>query len=133
MKRLLSTLLFASAYGCAIAGYDVHITRKENWFDESGPCISSQDLQRLLKADRSVHLDKQNKGQNFLVNLKQESFPLWQSSDLCNLETKNPSPAALRKLGSIAKFLDARVQGDDGEIYGSMPFRVELDLSTHAA
>ena len=117
MKRFITLLIFASTSGLAVAGYDVHITRKENWFDETGPCITAKDLQRLLKADKSVRADKENPGPNFVVTLPGEQFPLWLSHDKCNLETKNPSPNALKKLSAIAKFLDARAQGDDGETY----------------
>jgi hypothetical protein len=59
-------------------GYDVHITRKENWFDENGPAIS---------------LDE------------------WAAVD--------PDPKILRKMFVIAQNLAAKVQGDEGEIYGS--------------
>ncbi|WP_262413857.1 hypothetical protein [Paraburkholderia sp. UCT2] len=38
-------------------GYDVHITRKENWFDESGLKIGIDEWKALVQSDPDMRLD----------------------------------------------------------------------------
>ena len=38
-------------------GYDVHITRKGNWFDESGPKIDIDEWKALVLSDPDMRLD----------------------------------------------------------------------------
>ncbi|MFC3903067.1 hypothetical protein SAMN05421749_104149 [Acinetobacter marinus] len=102
----------------AIAGYELHITKKEFFYDESGACITLQDWENYVESNTSVKRDVFNSEYNYLVNTMDEDiFPLWYSEDSCNLSTKNPSPNAIAKLIEIARDLEATVQGDDGEIY----------------
>lgn len=112
-------LLLASTW--AVAGYDVHITRKPFWADESGPEITIEQWQAYLRLDRQVAPDATNSSEDFLVALPGQSFPLWSNPQLGELYTKNPTPQAIRKLQAIAQALDARVQGDDGEFYPARP------------
>ena len=46
--------------------------------------------------------------------------------------TKNPDPSTIEKMISIAKKLNARVQGDDGEIYISGT-DVKFPSQTHSS
>lgn len=98
------------------AGYDVHITKKEFFFN-GGECISLAEWQSYVKTDPSVKVDPYNDETDFLVSIDKQVFPLWYSNDSCNLSTKNPSPEAISKMIEIAKKLKATVQGDDSEIY----------------
>ena len=56
-----------------------------------------------------------------MVSIPGESFPLWYRSDIGELFTKNPTDRAITKLEEIARSLNARVQGDDGEFYPTAP------------
>jgi hypothetical protein len=78
-------------------GYDLHITRKNDWFDEGGPVITENEFAELL---------------NRRPNLKEE---VWWSDG--NIDTKNPEDPLIRELMIAAQELGAKVQGDDGEIY----------------
>ncbi|MFI7503948.1 hypothetical protein ACIBVL_36815 [Streptomyces sp. NPDC049687] len=79
-------------------GYDVHITRRENWWDEEGQDISTAEWEAVVAADPGLVMT-----------------PMWWSAGL--IVSKNPSDAVIATMCKVAKMLDARVQGDDGEYY----------------
>lgn len=106
-------LLFASA--SALAGYDIHITRKPFWADELGPTITFEQWQAYVRTDPQVVRDTANNPEDFIVSIPGKSFPLWYNPELGELYTKNPSDDAITKLQSISRALDAKLQGDDGE------------------
>ena len=39
-------------------GYDLHITRRKDWADESGPEITAEEWLSYIATDRSLRLDK---------------------------------------------------------------------------
>ena len=118
-------------------GYDVHITRKQNWSDGDGPVISREDWLTYVGGDKSMRLETQavvsnDRGEEFSVQDetlaiwkdwparvegKNEAW-MWYSSG--NVMAKNPDDAMLRKMFLIADVLGAKLQGDDGEIYNSI-------------
>ena len=77
-------------------GYDAHITRRRAWSDADGPHITEQEFRALMQGDAE------------LASL------YWDDGNIC---AKNPDPALLRKMVSVAGTLAATVQGDDGEFY----------------
>ncbi|ROR46495.1 hypothetical protein [Kitasatospora cineracea] len=79
-------------------GYDVHITRRENWWDEEGQDISTAEWEVLVATDPSLVM-----------------VPMWWNAG--RIVSKNPSDAVIATMCRVAKELDARVQGDDGEYY----------------
>ncbi|NTI41413.1 hypothetical protein [Rhizobium rhizogenes] len=115
-------------------GYDLHITRKLNWFDAS-PAIelhewleyvaSDPDLQydgfaETLVASRDVlRIESQGiciwKGYSGGENSEAKAWLTWSAGDVA---AKNPDEEIRRKMWSIAQSLGARVQGDEGEHYG---------------
>lgn len=120
MRTFISILLLGIS-SCALAGYDLHISRKQFWADESGPEITFEEWQAHLKTDPEVTRDAANGPQDFLVTLPGETFALWYRPELGELYTKNPSDKAIAKLQKIARALKASVQGDDGELYSGEP------------
>jgi hypothetical protein len=100
-------------------GYDLHITRRGFWADENGSEISSEEWLALVEADQELERSVEN-GKYFARFLGDCRYGHgmgwfdWQ--DGC-VSTKNPDEAILAKMLKLAKALDARVQGDDGEIY----------------
>ena len=74
-------------------GYEIHITRAEEWFDNEESQIPRAEW--LAVGD---------------------SWFDWFEG---NLDTKNPDHATLAKALALAGVLAARVQGDDGERYES--------------
>lgn len=113
-------------------GYDLHITRKENWVDEdeSYKDILLNDWLEYIHNDPELQISDAYQIEN--PQKPDESMPApgfcdWLNHPLNesrwfdyyqgNIGTKNPDEHTIRKMLSIAKAFDATVQGDDGEIY----------------
>jgi hypothetical protein len=122
--------------GVEAMGYDVHITRKHDWFDKKGPRISLAEWLAFVAADSEMRLDgyaETRLPDGSVFRTEQEGLSVWtaysqhdQSGNMawflyCDGEivVKNPDDEILRKMWSTAQDLSAKVQGDDGEIYDS--------------
>ena len=98
-------------------GYDLHITRKENWYDEDGPQITAEEWLQCIADDRELDLAGVN-GDYFAYWRGLSSISVdWLDWFEGNIHTKNPEDALIDKMVQIAKKLNAKVQGDEGEIY----------------
>jgi hypothetical protein len=115
-------------------GYEVHITRKENWFDE-GPDISLDEWLDVVRADSEMRLDGQAEatvGEGAVLTMEDPSMSVWvayskhgKNGNMAwlwhsrgNVMAKNPDEEILRKMSLIAKQLSAKVRGDESEVYG---------------
>ena len=115
-------------------GYDVHITRKENWFDE-GQQISLKEWKSVIATDEEMRLDghaEATVGGNAVLRMEREGLAVWTAHPRHgidggmawfdyrggNIVVKNPDSAILKKMWKLALKLQARVQGDDCESYG---------------
>lgn len=99
-------------------GYDLHITRRKDW---SGPGreIAAKEWLAYVEKDPELSIAKEN-GPYFAKWVGNSSFAdAWLDWSEGNVYTKNPDEALIEKMVSIARALDARVQGDDGEVYRS--------------
>jgi len=100
-------------------GYDVHITRAEQWSENEDAVISLEEWERCVEEDPELIPDPDN-GMPMAVwtahpnGAKAWPWLSWQDG---NITSKNPDDALLEKMLSIAASLDAKVQGDDGEVY----------------
>jgi len=121
MMRLLVALLLLLAAKFAVAGYDVHLTRKTHWADERGPKVTLAEWHAYVKGDKQISRDANNTENDFVVTVGREVFPLSFEPSIGELRTKDPSPVALKKLIEISKKLNVKVQGDDGEFYSHKP------------
>lgn len=110
----LALLLVSSI---AVAGYDLHITRKNFWADASGPAITFDEWKAYVRSDSQVAHDDRNTEHDFIVRFPGGQFPIWYNPSLGEIYTKNPNEAAIQKLIEISRRLKAKVQGDDGEFY----------------
>ncbi len=102
-------------------GYDLHITRAEFWAQNEGKEISNDEWLRLVEQDPELDIDAQN-GPHFAAWRKasdKDGWSKWFDWSEGNVYTKNPDKAVLEKLLQLAERLDAKVQGDDGELYNS--------------
>ncbi|WP_326666134.1 hypothetical protein [Streptomyces sp. NBC_00385] len=81
-------------------GYDVHITRRQNCWDEEGQDIRAAGWEAVVAADLGLM-----------------EVPLWWDSG--RIVSKNPSDAVIATTAEVAKTLGARVQGDDSEYYAA--------------
>ncbi len=98
-------------------GYDLHITRADSWAENEGQQISAEEWHALVELDPELRFDPDS-GPHFAVwNGGADDREEWL--DWCdgNVTTKNPDKALLAKMLQIAHRLNARVQGDDGELY----------------
>jgi len=117
-------------------GYDVHITRKGNWFDQSRPKISIDEWKALVLSDPDMRLDGYASavvGDGSVLRVDSEGLAVWTAYagtgvggnmawfDLRqgNVAVKNPDGAILGKMWHLARKLDAKVQGDECKVYGA--------------
>lgn len=93
-------------------GYDLHITRAEDWCENAGFEITPEEWLDYVANDPELHILGENG----------DYFAEWGANDWLdwsegNIYTKNPRSALIKKMVEIAEELDAVVQGDDGEVY----------------
>jgi hypothetical protein len=117
-------------------GYDVHITRKNDWSDPDGPEISLAEWLAVVEADPEMRLDgfaESRLDNGGVFRSEKLGLSVWtaysqhgQGGNMAwflyshgEVIVKNPDEEILRKMWSIAQALSAKVQGDDSEVYDS--------------
>lgn len=125
--------------GKVCMGYDVHITRKKEWSDEDGPPITESEWRAYVASDSEMVIT----GFAEVTNPQGETIriegPLltewrghssggtvWFSDFRGSFAVKNPDEECLAKMRQIARALQARVQGDEGEFYDEAPRKRSL-------
>jgi hypothetical protein len=100
-------------------GYEIHITRKEFWSDETGPEITSKEWRALTSADSSMR--PMRNGDMTWVGYSRHipgrveaSFHLGERGDVV---ANRPDREMRAKMHRMAVKIDAKVQGDEGELY----------------
>lgn len=102
-------------------GYDLHITRRDWWANPKGPEISIDEWLAFARTSTEVESDSENPGDhNWIMSRHKRRWPLWWAHR-GELYTKNPDEEAIAVLVRIAQALNARVLGDDDEVYGTDP------------
>lgn len=119
-------------------GYDVHITRAEEWMDSSSAPISLREWLDYVANDPEMRLDGHadaTVGQGEILRYENDGLAVWTKysghgadgnmawfdfSD-SHIVVKNPDEEIIDKMCHVAEALDARVQGDDGEFYPTPP------------
>lgn len=116
-------------------GYDLHITRKEDWSNEdSTQEISLAEWTAYCQEDDEMRMDnfaeaRPSDGSYFKI--EKDGIAVWKKYSLDgvngnhawfnhsfgNISVKNPDEEIIRKMISISEHLGAHVQGDDGEVY----------------
>ncbi|HLP51828.1 MAG TPA: hypothetical protein VK154_13160 [Chitinophagales bacterium] len=102
-------------------GYDLHITRKEKWYDEVSPDdITIQEWVDYVKTDKELEFAGESKKPEEWLAIwlaeptnKQIPFSYYNGC----IQTKNPDDATIRKMLNIAQKLGAKVIGDEDEIW----------------
>ena len=100
-------------------GYDLHVTRKSFWADEVGPVITIEEWLAYVNSDPTLTPDSRNGPHMVLWNGPSKYEEPWIDWNEGELYTKNPDPPLIGKLLEIATALNARVRGDDNEVYTS--------------
>lgn len=95
-------------------GYDLHITRREDWSDTDSD-ISAEEWLRYVESDPELRICFEQ-GQYFAVWCASlhDSWLDWSDGQIYS---KNPDSPLINKMIKIAQQLGANVQGDDGELY----------------
>jgi hypothetical protein len=114
-------------------GYELHITRRDDWADTETPDIPIDEWLAYVHSDNELELTNgyeikigtETEFQNRPGYCEWNSHPTekepnarpWFSYWKGSIDTKNPDAPTIRKMIQIASSLNAKVQGDDGEIY----------------
>ena len=113
-------------------GYDLHITRREDWSDDEQQALDITLEDWLKYVDNDPELELSDAYRIKVPGSETESqvapgFCEWANHptkerpwfDYSNgsISAKNPDDDTIRKMLSISKTFHAKVQGDDGEIY----------------
>ena len=115
-------------------GYDIYITRKTDWFEEDQPGISLAEWRACIDSDPELQLDGHAEAElqdGAVLRMEAPGLAVWighpehgkqdgmawLSWYAGNVTAKNPDTPTLQKMWSIAQALQAKVQGDDGELY----------------
>ncbi len=134
-------------------GYDVHITRKDNWCDEDGPAISLDEWLAYVDGDPEMRLDgfaEATLPDGAVLRVECPGISVWtaysghgiggnmawfnHAED--SITVKNPDREILGKMVRIAQALSAKVQGDECEVYaddGSSNWEEQRELETSGA
>ena len=117
-------------------GYELHITRKEHWFDDEGLEISLSEWLKAIESDPELRFDgfaEARLPSDHILRVDDPSMAVWiknpdhnRNSDMAwiwrsngNIEAKNPDNATRKKMWQIAQIFGAKLQGDEGECYDS--------------
>lgn len=95
-------------------GYDLHITRKDDWSDEEGPTITPEEWLVVAQADPELTPTGDSSGGVPYFSYGNHGG-LWYIEG--ELRCKSPDEPMIRKMSALAERLVANVQGDDGERY----------------
>jgi hypothetical protein len=110
-------------------GYELHITRAENWWESQDTPIPLADWRALVREDPELEETGVAEASTPEGRLRYENqgLSVWSAHpggervwfdwrDGCVI-VKNPDEPVIAKMISVAERLGARVQGDDGELY----------------
>ena len=108
-------------------GYNLYITRRTSWPDDTGPEISASEWLALVDRDGELDLQPEN-GPHF-ANCRRAGEPAdqWLDWSEGGLFTKNPEKWLISKMIELAAELDARVLGEEGEEYTAENLDALLD------
>ncbi|MUN38205.1 hypothetical protein [Actinomadura litoris] len=112
-------------------GYDLHMTRKDNWSEELGAEISTDEWAEVVAADPDLVMCRTAQavvdGQELtyehrwlaqmVTHPERDEKGAWLDWSNGRIDVKNPDDLLVEKMRQIARRLNARVQGDDGEYY----------------
>src|SRR5262245_10426432 len=100
-------------------GYNLYITRRRRHFDDVGPSITEEEWRTLVKNDPELEFKDPRVPLKATWNGKAECPEPWFDYSARNgaIDTKNPDTPVIAKMLEIAKRLNAKVQGDDCEVY----------------
>jgi hypothetical protein len=113
-------------------GYDLYITRRKYHGDEDGPRITEAEWNALVEAETEMEFRDSRNPLLATWSGKSEYPDPWfdYSARYGSIDTKNPDKPIIAKMLEMAKKLEAKVQGDDGEVYTSPTSTYDQDDNT---
>ena len=128
-------------------GYDVHITRAENWLNSQHHPVLESEWLGLVSADETLEVDALSySGRDSADGTSKRQHPvIWLAhtdpqGDHPNfwykdgrIFRKNPDDPTLKKMIEIAHKLDARVLGDEEEEYAVVEGKIQVRDWTDAS
>jgi len=117
-QLLIRPLTGQMAYSTSFMGYDLHITRRNDW-SATGNDITAAEWLAYVERDAELSLWPANGPYMVRWSGKSKHPEPWLDWFKGNVYSKNPDEALIKKMVQIARAFDARVQGDDGEIHQS--------------
>ena len=111
-------------------GYELHITRADDWASNEGSAIEPSEWLELIDRDTSLRLAGYNGPYFANWDGDPDDPEAWLDLVDGNITTKNPSAALLQKMLEVAERLDAVVQGDEGELYDGTTLRDQTRAGT---
>lgn len=114
--------------------YEVHITRKQNWFDKEGPAITLEEWRKYATGDAELGLDMvpEPTTPHGTVRMESPGAALWKAYSKKGprdaqwfrhfrdrVTAKDPDTEVIGKMVRIATALGGKVQGNDGETYAA--------------
>ena len=134
--RLAAMVVLLILTSHAMGYYDIHITKRTEWSDKSGPAITLEDWKKLLAADSEMRLDGAAEAvtpDGKKLRVENEGLAVWikwskhgRNDNMAwfyyfegDVTVKNPDKEIFGKMFRIAEKLGARLQGDEGEFYNA--------------
>jgi len=113
--------------------YDIHITRKNHWADDNDSVITGSEWKELADNDPEIEItgvaEAKTADGKTTIRMEKELLGQWKKSPddapiyfvysdkEGGLLVSDPDKDAINKMKEIAIRLNAKVQGDDGEVY----------------
>ncbi|MGV6852232.1 MAG: hypothetical protein ACWA5R_08645 [bacterium] len=115
-------------------GYDIHITRKAEWFEDVGDEITLGEWCEFVNSSPDMRLDGYAEAEtpDGILRVESEGLSVWtgysgheKDGNMAwfdyfegNIKVKNPDDEIIKKMYQIAQSLSAKVQGEECEVYG---------------
>ena len=126
-------------------GYNLHITRQEHWAEDENTNlrIPLNEWLEYVKCDKELTLDPT--AYSYAIKDSDEVFyppgfadwtgnknieGAWFDYKNGRIESKNPEQETINKMKQIAKALNAKLMGDDGETYDLNSDQIFRDWET---
>jgi hypothetical protein len=98
-------------------GYDLHITRADYWFESDQQEISVAEWLDIVREDPELELDTTFYPHHAVWKGRSKYEKPWFDWSNGAIFTKYPDEPMIEKMTQIAQRLNAKVVGDDCEIY----------------
>ncbi len=115
-------------------GYELHITRSQDWVDSEKNPISLEEWKSFVESSSDFRHDgfaEATTPYGDTIRVENEGLSVWTEYSKHGedggmawfdyhdgrIVVKNPDEEIIKKMFEVAQFFDAKVQGDEGEVY----------------